>query len=99
MITHHNSIVRQAMPIGSARSDQGDVGAMHPIGAKVLYDGVTILDEYKAGNTVTYQLSRRFVRALSRIGSVVFPDVLAINQDIIEQDACVQLPPKTMAGD
>ena len=86
------------MQIGSARSDQGGVGAMHPIGARVLNDGVTIVEYVLAGKTVPNQLGRRFVRALSRIGSVVFPDVLAVIQDT-EQDAGVQLPPKAMAGD
>ena len=69
---------------------------MHPIGARVLYDGVTIVG-FVAGNTVLNQLSRRFVCTLSQIGSVVFPDVLAVIQDT-EQDVGVQLPPKTMAG-
>ena len=98
MITQYNSTVRKAKPIASAnREDHGDVGIMHVIGAKTLRDGYTI-GEYTFGNTVTPELTRGFVRALSRIGSVVYPDVLAVIQDS-KGDAGFQLPPKTMAGD
>ena len=98
MITQYNSNVRKAMPIASAnREDHGDVGIMHVIGAKTLRDGYTI-GEYTFGNTVSNELTRGFVRALSRIGSVVYPDVLAFIPDN-EGDSGFQPPPKTMAGD
>ena len=97
-ITQYNSTVRKAMSIASAnREDHGDVGIMHIIGAKTLCDDYTI-GEYTFENTVLNELTRGFVRALSRIGSVVYPDVLAVIQDN-EGDAGFQLPPKTMAGD
>ena len=97
IITQYNSTVRKAMPIFSAnREDHGDVGIMHVIGAKTLRDGY-IIGEYAFGNTVSNELTRGFVRALSRIGSVVYPDVLAFIPDN-EGDAGFQLPPKTSNG-
>ena len=68
------------MRAGHARLDQGDVGAMHPIGTRETLDGMT-LSKYAVGKKVSSQLSRRFVHILARIGSVVFPDVLSVIQD------------------
>lgn len=96
LITMHNSLIRRHVRTGHARSDQGDVGAMHPIGTRVMLDGMT-LAEYAVGKKVSSQLSRQFVHALARIGSVVFPDVLSVIQDT-EGDAGVR-PAAVMAGD
>ena len=96
LITMHNSLIRRHVRAGHARSDQGDVGAMHPIGTRVMLDGITLSD-YAVGKKVSLQLSRQFVHALSRIGSVVFPDVLSVIQDT-EGDAGVR-PVVDMAGD
>jgi hypothetical protein len=96
LITMHNSLIRRHVRAGHARSDQGDVGAMHPVGTRVMLDGMT-LAEYAVGKKVSSQLSRRFVHALARIGSVVFPDVLSVIQDT-EGDAGVR-PAAVMAGD
>ncbi|KAI2500446.1 hypothetical protein MHU86_14050 [Fragilaria crotonensis] len=63
---------------------------------RVMLDGMT-LAEYAVGKKVSSQLSRRFVHALARIGSVVFPDVLSVIQDT-EGDAGVR-PAAVMAGD
>ena len=84
------------MRAGHARLDQGDVGAMHPIGTRETLDGMT-LSKYAVGKKVSSQLSRRFVHILARIGSVVFPDVLSVIQDT-EGDAGVR-PAADMAGD
>jgi hypothetical protein len=81
---------------GHARSDQGDVGAMHPIGTRETLDGMT-LSKYAVGKKVSSQLLRQFVHALAQIGSVVVPDVLSVIQDT-EGDASVS-PAADMAGD
>ena len=57
LITMHNSLIRRHVRAGHARSDQGDVGAMHPIGTRVMLDGMT-LAEYAVGKKVLLQLSR-----------------------------------------
>jgi hypothetical protein len=53
----HNSLIRRHVRADHARSDQGDVGAMHPIGTRVMLDGMT-LAEYAVGKKVLLQLSR-----------------------------------------
>ncbi len=96
LVPMHNSSIRRHVRAGHARSDQGDVGAMHPIGTKVKLDGMT-LAEYAVGKKVSSQLLRQFVHALAQIGSVVVPDVLSVIQDT-EGDAGVR-PAADMAGD
>jgi hypothetical protein len=45
-----NSLIRRHVRAGHARSDQGDVGDMHPIGTRVMLDGMTLL-EYAVGKS------------------------------------------------
>ena len=40
----HNSLIRRHVRAGHARSDQGDVDAMHPIGTRIMPDGMTLLE-------------------------------------------------------
>jgi hypothetical protein len=95
-ITMHNSLVRRAAPVGTARSHKGDVGTMHPIGTRVLLDGIT-MSEYAANSKVPARMFRTFVHSLARIGGSAFPDVLAVIQDT-ESDAGA-LPCTAMSGD
>ena len=96
VITLHNSLVRRAAPVRTARSHKGDVGTMHPIGTRVLLDGVTI-SEYAANSKVPARMLQTFVHSLARIGGSAFPDVLTVIQDA-ESDASA-LPCAAMAGD
>ena len=96
MITLHNSLIRRAAPVGTARSHKGDVGSMHPIGTRVLLDGIT-MSEYAANSKVPARMFGTFVHSLARIGGSAFPDVLAVIQDT-ESDAGA-LPCVAMAGD
>jgi len=96
VITLHNSLVRMAVPVGAARSSKGDVGAMHPIGTRVMHDGMTI-SEYSTTSKVSFCLVKAFVAALATIGKIVFPDVLSVIQDT-EGDANAT-PCAAMAGD
>jgi hypothetical protein len=75
----HNSLIMRHVCAGHAGSDQGDVGAMHPIGTRVMLDGMTLV-EYAVGNKDSSQLLRRFVDALAQSGRVAFPDVLSVIQ-------------------
>ena len=54
LITMHNSLIRRHVCAGHARLDQGDVGAMHPIGTRVMLDGMTLSD-YAVGKKVSYR--------------------------------------------
>jgi hypothetical protein len=41
VIMLQNFLVCRAVAVGAARSSKGDVGAMHPIGTRVMHDGMT----------------------------------------------------------
>ena len=97
LIPMHNLLVRRHVRAGHARLDLGDVGAVHPIGTRVMLDGMTLSDEYAVGMKVSSKLLRQFVHAFAAIGSVVFPDVLSVIQDT-EGDASVR-PAADMAVD
>ena len=73
-----NAWLRKKQTIGLARSSQGDVGAMHPVGTRVLQDGKTTTS-YAATHKVPRQLVEAYVKALSRVGQIAFPDVLAVS--------------------
>jgi hypothetical protein len=60
LITLRNSLVRGRVPVGNARSSQVDVGAMHPIGTRVMLDDMT-LSEYSVGKKVSSQHLRQFL--------------------------------------
>ena len=89
-------MIRKKQPVGSARDNKGDIGAMHPIGLRVLQDGVhsTV---YASTLKVPSQLAKAYVTALSRNGQVAFPDVLAVIQDT-EGDTGIK-PCAAMGGD
>jgi hypothetical protein len=80
-ITLHNSLLRTHVPAGSARVGSSDLGSMHPIGMRILRDGVTTAD-YAANSKVPQRFLRKFVKSLAKIGAKCFPDVLAVMQDI-----------------
>jgi hypothetical protein len=92
----HNAILRKRCRVGGARGSQGDVGHMYPIGTRVMWDGVTTTS-YSATHKVSRQLVEAYVKALSRVGQIAFPDVLAVIQDT-EGDTGFQ-PCGMMAGD
>ncbi|KAI2512275.1 hypothetical protein MHU86_2151 [Fragilaria crotonensis] len=79
-ITLHNSLLRTRVPVGSARASRGDLGNMHPIGTRILLDGVTTA-EYAANSKVPQRMLRKFVESLAKIGANCFPEVLAVMQD------------------
>ena len=95
-ITLHNTILRKRLRIGGGRSSTGDIGAMHPIGTRVLQDGIRTTS-YLATRLVSRQLVEAYVKALSRVGQILFPDVLAVIQDA-EGDTGLK-PCAAMAGD
>ena len=64
LIPMHNLLVRRHVRAGHVGLDLGDVGGMHPIGTRVVLDGMT-LSEYAVGKKVSSQLLRRFVHALA----------------------------------
>ncbi len=96
VITLHYSLVQHAARVGTARSHKGDVETMHPIGTRVLFDGVTMF-EYAANSKVPARMFQTFVHSLARIGGSAFPHVLAVIQDA-ESDASA-LSCAAMAGD
>ena len=96
IIALHNTILRKRLSIGRGRSNKGDIGAMHPIGTKVNNDRLSST-VYSATRKVSRQLVRAYVNALSRVGQIVFPDVLAVIQDT-EGDTGFK-PCAAMAGD
>ena len=67
---------------------------MHPIGTKVLLDGVT-LSKYVTQCNVNKYLVSDFVTSMTRMCSSYFPDVLSVIQDM-EADLSA-LPCKAMA--
>ena len=91
-----NTMLRKKQPVGSARDNKGDNGAMHPVGLRVLQDGVhsTV---YASTLKVPPKLAKAYVAALSRVGQVAFPDVLAVIQDT-EGDTGIE-PCAAMGGD
>jgi hypothetical protein len=93
-ITLHNSLLRTRVPFGSARASRGDLGNMHPIGTRILLDGVTTA-EYAANSKVPQQMLRKLFQSLAKIGANCFPDVLAVMQDV-EGDTGLQ-PVEAMA--
>jgi hypothetical protein len=68
---------------------------MHPIGRRVLLDGVT-LSEYATQSNMNKHLVSDFVTSMARMYSFYFPDVLSVIQDV-EADSSA-LPCKAMAG-
>jgi hypothetical protein len=96
MLTLHNSLLRKNLAIGGARNFTGDVGTMHPIGTRVMPNGLTT-SAYCATSKVPRRLVQGYVHALSRVGQIAFPDVLAVIQDT-EGDTGLQ-PCPAMAGD
>ena len=94
-ITLHNSLLRTRVPTGTARAGCGDLGSMHPIGTRILLDGVTTAD-YAANSKVPQRFLRKFFESLADIGANCFPDVLAVMQDV-EGDTGLQ-PVATMVG-
>ena len=96
IIALHNTILRKRVPSGGVRNNKGDIGVMHPVGTRVCQDGITTT-VYSATSRVSRQLIRAYVNALSRVGQIVFPDVLAVIQDT-EGDTGLE-PCAAMAGD
>ena len=41
VIGEYNSLLRMQAPVGSVRQNAGDIGAIHAIGTRVLFDGLT----------------------------------------------------------
>ena len=80
-ITLRNSLLRTRVPAGSSRAGRGDLGSMHPIGTRILRNGVTTAD-YAANSKVPQRFLRKFVKLLANTGANCFPDVLAVMQDI-----------------
>ena len=76
----HNAILRKRCRVQGVRGSQGDVGTMHALGMRVLLDGINSTS-YVATHKVPRQLAEAYVKALSRVGQIVFPDVLAVIQD------------------
>jgi hypothetical protein len=54
---------------------------MHPIGTRIVCEGVTTAD-YAANSKVPQRFLRKFVKSLAKIGANCFPDILAEMQDI-----------------
>ena len=80
-ITLHNSLLRTRVPVGLARAGRSDLGSMHPIGTRIVLDGVTTAD-YAANSKAPQRFLRKVVESLANIGANCFPDVLAVMQDI-----------------
>jgi hypothetical protein len=95
-IVLHNAMLRERYGVGGVRGSQGDLGIMHAIGTRVLQDGITTTS-YTATHKVSPQLVRAYVNALSRVGQIAFPDVLAVIQNT-EGDTGMK-PCAAMAGD
>ena len=95
-IVLHNVQLRLRCGVAGVRKSQGDVGAMHAIGTRVLHDGVKTT-AYTATHKASRQVLDDCVKALSRIGQCAFPEVLAVIQDT-EGDTGVK-PCAGMAGD
>jgi hypothetical protein len=91
-----NTMLRKKQPQGSARDNKGDMGAMHPIGLRVDLDGVHS-SVYACTFKAPSKLAKAYVTALSRVGQVLFPDVLAVMQDT-EADTGMK-PCAAMGGD
>ena len=94
-IVLHNMMVRGQLPAGFARASKGDIGAMHPIGTRVLLDGQTF-SEYITQCNVNKRLVSAFVTSMARVCSSHFPDVLSVIQDIEADSSAV--PCKSMTG-
>jgi hypothetical protein len=75
-----NALLRKEQFIGLAKSSQGNVGAMFPVGTRVFQDGKT-MTSYAATHKVPRQLVEAYVKVLLRIGYIAFPDVLVVIQD------------------
>ena len=95
-IALHNKILRRKLAKGSARNSNGDIGEMHPLGTRIMPNGIT-KSTYSATYKASHQLVGAYVNALSRVGQVLFPDVLAVIQDTEEDTGMVPSP--RMAGD
>ena len=80
MLTLHNSLLRKNLTNWGARNSTGDVGTMHPIGIRVIPNGLTT-SAYCATCKVPCRLFQGCVYALPRVGQIVFPDILAVIQD------------------
>lgn len=70
---------------------------MHPIGTRVLLDGIA-MSEYAANSNEPARMFQTFLQAPARIGDFAFPDILVVIQDHTEFDAGGALPYATMVG-
>lgn len=69
---------------------------MHPIGTRVLLDGIAMY-EYAANSNKPTRMFQTFLQSPARIGDFAFPDILVVIQDT-EFDAGGALPYATMVG-
>ncbi len=75
-----NELLRKNHMVGLARSSQGNVEAMRPVGTMVLQDRNT-MTSYAARHKVPRQLVKAYVTALFRVGQIAFHDVLGVIQN------------------
>lgn len=69
---------------------------MHPIGTRVLLDGIAMY-EYAANSNKPTRMFQTFLQSPARIGDFAFPDILVVIQDT-EFDAGGALSYATMVG-
>ena len=75
--------MRQRVCKGTARANGGDFGDMHAMGSHVPCDGEGLqVVEYATNLKVPRKFFRKFVKSLAKIGAILFPDVLAVIQDV-----------------
>ena len=94
-ITLHNSCLRGAAAVGTARANRGDHGTMHAIGTRVPFSGDEVM-AYAANSRVTKSVLRNLVISLATVGVHACPDVLSVIQNT-EGDTGLQ-PVSPMEG-
>ena len=92
VIVEHNSLLRRQGPVGTVRQNAGDVGTMHAIGTRVLFDGRTTVG-YAANVKVPQPVLKSFVEAFATVGLYCFPDVLSVVQHMEGDTSLPPIPP------
>ena len=97
VIGEHNSLLRRQAPVGTVRQNAGDIGTMHAIGTRVLFDGRTTVG-YAANMKVPQPVLKSFVEAFATVGLYCFPDVLSVVQHMEADTSLPPIPPMNGNG-
>jgi hypothetical protein len=89
-------LLQQHGTVGTVRGSKSDVGSMFALGTMVLKDCISTC-EYTATSKMPRDLLKQLVKAMARVGSFCFPDVMAVVHNMEEDSGVVPVDP--MRGD